>query len=99
MKILTTWDKIKYLFRHGQNLFWMRPGVDVEFYWSGTWYRAQIQKPVCEIRGVIQVPLHHIDEEFVREYLALNSTAVLPSKVRRYQCQKKTSVTTANTSD
>jgi len=77
----------------------MRPGVEVEFYWSGAWYRAQIQKEVCEVRGVIQVPLHRIDEKFVREYLALNSTAVIPQKVRKYKCKKKTSVTTANTLD
>lgn len=96
MKTLTTWDKIKYLFRHGQNLFWMRPGVDVEFYWGGTWFRAKIQKEICEIRGVIQVPIHYIDEDFVRKYLALNSTAVSPWKVRKYQWRKKTSVTHAN---
>lgn len=83
MKILSTWDKWRYLFRRGINLFWMKPGTPVQFCWSGEWYRAEIESPVYELHDIVQVPLCRIEEKFSSAYLTLNKTSLLPSKVRK----------------
>lgn len=82
MKELGWLEKFRYLLTHGVSLFWMRPGTRIKFLFNKGWYTATIER-LYEHRGVIQVGIHEIDCNFASDYLSINKTSVLPSKVRR----------------
>ena len=61
----------------------MTPGRPCEFLWSGEWYKAVIEKNVFRHRNIIQVALCEVDEEFTRDFLKMNKTALPPTKIRK----------------